>query len=129
MEACAKLLGVFGAPFCAERSSVCVDKTPLRHAATIALVAGEIVVACMLAAVAFASATGRDFRSLVVAPSVVAVVAASLVAAVALVHYVPARSSASWCREVELCDCLVRNSKMEAPQAAAVALAARNSQR
>lgn len=124
MEACAKLLGVFGAPFCAERSSVCVGKNPFRHAATITLVAGGIVV---LAAVAFA--TGFEFRSLGVSPSVVAVVAASLVAAVALVHYVPAGSSASWCREVELCDCLVRNSKMEPPQAAAIALAARNSQR
>tara|TARA_B100002052_G_scaffold8125_1_gene6893 strand:+ start:22 stop:405 length:384 start_codon:yes stop_codon:yes gene_type:complete len=127
MEACAKLLGVFGAPFCAERSSVCVGKNPFRHAATITLVAGGIVVACVLAAVAFA--TGFEFRSFGVSPFVVAVVAASLVAAVALVHYVPAKSSASWCREVELCDCLVRNSKMEPPQAAAVALAARNSQR
>ena len=47
-------------------------------------------------------------------------------AAVALVHYVPVQSSGSWCREVELCDCFVRNSKMEAPQAAALALTAKH---
>lgn len=119
MEACAKLLGVYGAPFCTDKSS-----SPFRYAATIAL--GGMAIACVFAAVAFASATGREFKSFVVAPAVVAVIAAFLVAAVALVHYVPVQSSGSWCREVELCDCFVRNSKMEAPQAAALALTAKH---
>tara|TARA_B100001741_G_scaffold287435_1_gene264933 strand:- start:414 stop:911 length:498 start_codon:yes stop_codon:yes gene_type:complete len=122
MEACAKLLGV---PFCADKSSVRADKNPFRYAGTIALVAGGIVIVCVIAAVAFASATGREVKSLVVAPAVVAVVVASLVAAGALVHYVPALSTALWCGEAQLCDCLVRNSGMEAPHAAALAQTAR----
>lgn len=113
MKACAELLGVYGAPFCTDKST-----SPFRYAATIALSG--------IAAVAFASATGREFKSFVVAPAVVAVIAVFLVAAVALVHYVPVQSSGSWCREVELCDCFVRNLRMEAPQAAALALAAKN---
>lgn len=124
MEACAKLLGVFGAPFCTDASAR-ADKSPFRYAATIALIAGGIVVACVLAAVAFASVTGRELKSFVAAPTVVAVVAASLIVAVALVHHVSAQSAASWCPEVQLCDCFVRNSKMEAPQAATFARMAR----
>ena len=112
MKACAKLLGVYGAPFCTDKST-----SPFRYAATIALSG--------IAAVAFALATGREFKSFVVAPAVVAVIAAILVAAVALVP-VPVQSSGSWCREVELCDGFVRNLRMEAPQAAALALAAKN---
>lgn len=122
MEACAKLLGV---SFCADKSSVRADKHPFRYAGTIALLAGGIVIVCVLATVVFASATGRDVKSLVAAPAVVAVVVASLVAAVALVHYVPALSVAMWCDEAKLCDCLVRNSGMQAPHAAALAQTAK----
>ena len=120
METCAGSFWAFSAPFCAERSSVCVGKNPFRHAATI-MVAGVIVVACVLAAVAFAAGFGSG-RSASRPPSSPS--SPRLWSRRWPSYYVPARSSASWCREVELCDCLVRNSKMQPPQAAAIAMAA-----